>query len=286
MYQQTEPAQAGVTDVAGQQRQLTAEEMADNVREQLNRCNTERLRLADELSIKTHVAQGNQRHVAILTAMLDRVEQLADLWDTAAGDGAEVRRAAAVELRRALNERIPGIERAPDSSRPAQDEPRPGGPRFVPYAERAPLYAAYRAARAEADRIGGVLSDDSIIQAGVKAYEAERRAQQPKIVTICGSTRFRAEIADANRRLTLAGHMVLAPGVFGHDGDEITEEQKEALDDLHFRKIDLADEVYVVNPGGYLGESTLLEMSYARRNGKPISRLVEQRDVEAGAPSG
>lgn len=100
--------------------------------------------------------------------------------------------------------------------------------------------------------------------------------ERPRIVTICGSTRFRAQIAEANRMLTLAGYIVLAPGVFGHDGDEISEAQKEALDDLHFRKIDLADEVYVVNPGGYVGESTRLEISYARRTGKAISRLVEQ----------
>lgn len=98
----------------------------------------------------------------------------------------------------------------------------------------------------------------------------------PKIVTICGSTRFRSEMADANRRLTLAGYVVLAPGVFAHDGDEITEAQKDALDELHFRKIDLADEIYVVNPGGYVGESTRLEISYARRTGKTIRRLIEQ----------
>jgi hypothetical protein len=94
----------------------------------------------------------------------------------------------------------------------------------------------------------------------------------PPVVVLCGSTRFRAEMTEANRRLTLRGYIVLAPGVFGHDGDEITPEQKEALDDLHFRKIDLADEVLVVDPGRYVGESTRLEMSYARRNNKSITR--------------
>lgn len=116
------------------------------------------------------------------------------------------------------------------------------------------------------------------IAAQALAREAWARANrhQPSIVTICGSTRFRAEIAEANRMLTLQGHIVLAPGVFGHDGDEMTDEQKAALDELHFRKIDLADQVYVVNPGGYIGESTRLEISYARRTGKAITRLVEQ----------
>lgn len=97
----------------------------------------------------------------------------------------------------------------------------------------------------------------------------------PKIVTICGSTRFRSEIAEANRLLTLAGYVVLAPGVFAHDGDEITEEQKQALDALHLRKIDLARWVYVVNPGGYIGESTRREIAYARRTGKGVLTHVD-----------
>lgn len=97
---------------------------------------------------------------------------------------------------------------------------------------------------------------------------------RPLLVTICGSTRFRQEIADANRELTLAGDIVLAPGVFQHTGDQITEDQKAALDNLHLHKIDVADEVYVVNPGGYLGESTLREIAYALRTGKPVRYAV------------
>jgi len=99
--------------------------------------------------------------------------------------------------------------------------------------------------------------------------------QGPKIVTICGSTRFRVEIAEVNRMLTLAGHIVLAPGVFAHDGDEITEQQKEELNNLHFKKIDLARWIYVVNPGGYIGESTRREIEYARRSGKGVLALVD-----------
>lgn len=91
-----------------------------------------------------------------------------------------------------------------------------------------------------------------------------------EIVCICGSTRFRAEIVAANRDLTLDGAIVLAPGVFGHDGDPITDEQKAALDELHRRKIDLADRVLVVNPGGYIGHSTGLEIGYAMDTGKPV----------------
>src|SRR5215208_1942619 len=90
------------------------------------------------------------------------------------------------------------------------------------------------------------------------------------VVVICGSTRFREAIAVANRELTLLGKVVLAPGVFAHSGDTITEEQKMMLDKLHLRKIDMADEVVVVNPGGYIGDSTRAEMDYAKRCHKKI----------------
>ncbi|WP_029136583.1 hypothetical protein [Nakamurella lactea] len=99
---------------------------------------------------------------------------------------------------------------------------------------------------------------------------------RPEIVCICGSTRFVAEMLAANRDLTFAGVIVVAPGVFlrteDHEADEvITHEQKAALDALHLRKIDLADRVLVVNLGGYIGESTSREIAYAQATGKPIS---------------
>ncbi len=76
----------------------------------------------------------------------------------------------------------------------------------------------------------------------------------------------------ANRDLTLAGVIVVAPGVFPRAEDHvITNEQKTALGALHLRKIDLADRVLVVNPGGYIGESTSREIAYAHATGKPIS---------------
>lgn len=91
---------------------------------------------------------------------------------------------------------------------------------------------------------------------------------RPEIVCICGSTRFVAELRAANRELTFAGVIVLAPG----EADEpITDAQKSTLDALHLRKIDLADRVLVVNPGGYVGQSTRREIAYARAAGKPIS---------------
>lgn len=87
-----------------------------------------------------------------------------------------------------------------------------------------------------------------------------------------------------NRDLTLAGAIVLAPAELGHPGyqttsyqttdDQITDEQKTALGALHLAKIDLADRVVVVNPGGYIGESTRREIRYAHRTGKPVEYTV------------
>lgn len=93
-------------------------------------------------------------------------------------------------------------------------------------------------------------------------------SDRPEIVCICGSTRFAGEMRTANLDLTLAGVIVLAPG----ETDEVvTPEQKAVLDAIHLRKIDLADRVLVVNPGGYVGESTRREIAYARATGTPVS---------------
>ena len=105
------------------------------------------------------------------------------------------------------------------------------------------------------------------------AVLCEPTSDRPRIVCICGSTRFRDEMADANRQLTLAGAIVLAPAVFQHRGDIITDEQKAALDALHLKKIDLADAVLVVDRGGYVGDSTSREVAYAHSRGKPVVRL-------------
>jgi hypothetical protein len=103
---------------------------------------------------------------------------------------------------------------------------------------------------------------------------------RPTIICLCGSTRFRDDFARVNRELTLAGAIVVAPGVFGHSGDPFTEDDKQRLDALHKRKIDLADEVFVINPAspehphGYIGDSTRSEIAYAEKLGKPVRYLV------------
>jgi hypothetical protein len=81
------------------------------------------------------------------------------------------------------------------------------------------------------------------------------RKPRRRIVCICGSTRFRNEMNEVNCTLTLAGKIVLAPGVFGHDGDAVTDAEKILLDELHRAKIDLADEICVINPGGTSGKA-------------------------------
>ena len=91
---------------------------------------------------------------------------------------------------------------------------------------------------------------------------------RPEIVCLCGSARFMAEIRAANRELTLAGVVVVAPSELDVSP---TPEQKAVLDALHLRRIDLADRVVVVNPGGYVGDSTRREIAHARAAGKPVT---------------
>ena len=99
--------------------------------------------------------------------------------------------------------------------------------------------------------------------------------QNYKVVTLCGSTRFKEQFLEAQKRLTLKGFIVISVGLFGHSGDsEVwTEGTKEMLDNMHLRKIDMADEIYVINVDGYIGESTKREIEYARATGKVINYL-------------
>lgn len=96
-----------------------------------------------------------------------------------------------------------------------------------------------------------------------------------KVVTLCGSTRFKEQFLEAQKRLTFEGNIVISVGLFGHSGDEEvwTEGTKEMLDNMHKRKIDMADSIYVINVGGYIGESTRSEIEYATRNGKDVEYL-------------
>ncbi len=103
-----------------------------------------------------------------------------------------------------------------------------------------------------------------------------------KVVTLCGSTKFKDEFLRVQKELTLKGNIVISVGLFGHSGDnEVWENMdegtltktKKMLDDMHKRKIDMADEIFVINVDGYIGESTKSEIEYAKANGKAISYL-------------
>ena len=97
-----------------------------------------------------------------------------------------------------------------------------------------------------------------------------------KVITLCGSTKFKEEYTKAQKELTLQGNIVISVGHIGHSGDaEVwTEGPKEMLDDMHLRKIDMADEIFVINVGGYIGSSTRREIEYATNQGKKINYLV------------
>ncbi len=98
-----------------------------------------------------------------------------------------------------------------------------------------------------------------------------------KVITLCGSTRFKDAFMDAQKRLTLEGNIVISVGMFGHSGDSEVwrSSTKEMLDDMHKRKIDMADEIFVINVGGYIGLSTRSEIEYAHSTGKPVRYLEE-----------
>ena len=99
---------------------------------------------------------------------------------------------------------------------------------------------------------------------------------KPIIVCLCGSTKFKKEFIETNFKETMKGKIVLTVGWFSHSDEEIyypTKEEKIALDKLHLRKIDLADEVLILNVGNYIGESTLKELDYAKRHDKQIRFL-------------
>lgn len=101
------------------------------------------------------------------------------------------------------------------------------------------------------------------------------------VITLCGSTRFKDQFLEAQKRLTLAGNIVISVGLFGHSGDDEvwTEGTKEILDDMHKRKIDMADRIYVINVNGYIGSSTRSEIEYARKKGKQVLFLEPDKAI-------
>ena len=104
------------------------------------------------------------------------------------------------------------------------------------------------------------------------------------VITLCGSTRFKDAFMETQKRLTLDGNIVISVGLFGHSGDNevwdgmdegTLSKTKKMLDDMHKRKIDMSDSIFVINVGGYIGESTKSEIEYAMKHGKTVRYLEE-----------
>lgn len=101
-----------------------------------------------------------------------------------------------------------------------------------------------------------------------------------KVITLCGSTKFEEEFKKVQRDLTIKGYIVLSCGLFGHGSDKeffesLSPDQqstlKKNLATLHKRRIDLSDEIFVINPGGYIGQSTMEEIAYAKLCDKDVT---------------
>lgn len=95
------------------------------------------------------------------------------------------------------------------------------------------------------------------------------------VITLCGSTKFRDTFIEVQKQLTLKGYIVISVGLFGHSGDAeaLDDDTKAMLDDMHKRKIDLADEIFVIDVDYYIGQSTQSEIDYAKNCGKPVRYL-------------
>lgn len=151
--------------------------------------------------------------------------------------------------------------------------------------ENAPVKILFDVGCASCSEIGSAHADE-FAEALCRVVNGARELlpavqERPTIVCLCGSTRFGAAFADANFRETLAGKIVLTIGcdfksdaeLFAHLPKEELEALKDRLDTLHLRKIDLADEVFILNVGGYIGDSTRRELAYAQALGKVIRWL-------------
>ena len=101
-----------------------------------------------------------------------------------------------------------------------------------------------------------------------------RKLKKYIIITLCGSINFKDEFLKVQEKLVLEGNIVFTPNFFDNiKKEEISLETKEMLDKMHKQKIDMSDEIYVINQGGYIGESTKLEIEYAKSKGKKITYL-------------
>ena len=101
-----------------------------------------------------------------------------------------------------------------------------------------------------------------------------------KVITLCGSTKFKDDFLREQKRLTLEGNIVLSVGFFEiTENDKLDENKLRLLKDIHLRKIDLADEIFVINKDGYIGSSTKSEIEYAKQTNKVIKYLEPEKNI-------
>jgi hypothetical protein len=118
-------------------------------------------------------------------------------------------------------------------------------------------------------------------------YAIETR--KPRIICLCGSTRFTHDMSIIQWELTKQGHIVLSWCILpddyftGEDKTHIGDQEgvKEIVDEVHKRKIDISDEIYVININGYIGESTRSEIKYAETKGIPVKYLYTKTDADS-----
>ncbi len=91
-----------------------------------------------------------------------------------------------------------------------------------------------------------------------------------KVITLCGSLKFKKEMMIVAEKIALEGNCIITPVYPVLENYKRTDEQLEKLKDSHFKKIELSDAILVVNVNNYIGDSTNLEIEYAKKLGKEI----------------
>jgi len=113
----------------------------------------------------------------------------------------------------------------------------------------------------------------------LEALKLKNKIEEMNIITLCGSTKYKDEFSMINKWLTLRGNIVISVSMFDHvDKEPITQNEKITLDEIHKRKIDIANEIFVINVNDYIGESTKNEIEYAKSKNKKIRFLNDEKD--------
>ena len=139
------------------------------------------------------------------------------------------------------------------------------------------------------DKLGGyqfkrayMYADNSLGRFCIKnLYKNSKENKKYKVITLCGSTKFKDDFIKRQKILTLEGNIVISLGLFDHSGDnkDMNQIVKKMLCDMHLRKIDMADEIHVINKNGYIGESTASEIAYAKSKNIPVTYMEPLQNV-------